>query len=604
MKRSGSSTGLPLSEPASGKIRLVAGYLLIAVVGLCICLFRVGESLDHAVLDRGFAALRRLALTPVPAPNEVVIIGLDEQAFVTLPEPSSLWHPYLGKLFAALAAARPAVVGIDLALPVRSYDFLRPGYDQPLLAGMRELSQAAPLVIGRYLNGRRRFRPILPELVAAAGGAEPVSLTLCRDRDGAVRRIELNLCAETEERATLSGTMAQRLGLQQRSQGLINYAVGHELTYLPLLQVLDWINRGDSQRLRQAFAGRAVLIGSLFPTDERYEAPLALASWEPGNRMLHAVSLHAQALRSLLTKGLVQPLAPALVAVLALLAAASWFGAASRRKTLLFAAALILLPPLALLALWHSIQVPAASLALVALGGFGARLAYDGSRYYRQRNSLRSAFSGYVSPAVMKAIQGGRLRPNRSGERCHVAVLFADIRGFTERSEKEAAEALIALLNRYFAEMTAAIHSHGGIVDKLIGDGLMASFGTPQPLPLPERNALEAARDMLRRLARLNRQLAAAGQATLSIGIGVHCGEVLAGFVGSKKRNDYTLIGDAVNTASRLEGITKRLGYPIVCSTAVAEAVGRPEFLTDLGEQALRGHSPMRLYGWHPPDSA
>ena len=597
-----------MSEPAvttaSTKLRVIVGYLLIAAIGLALCLFRGSESLDQAVLDREFAALRRIAPTPVPAQNEVVIIGLDEQAFVTLPEPSSLWHPYLGKLFTALAAARPAVVGLDLALPVRSYNFLRPGYDLPLLAGMRELSQAAPLVIGRHLNGRRRFRPLLPELVAAAGGTEPVSLTLCRERNGVVRRIELNLCAETEERATLSGTMAQRLGLQQHSQGLIDYSVGAEITYLPLLQVLDWIDRGDSARLRQAFGGRAVLIGSLFPTDERYEAPVALASWEPGNRMLHSVSVHAQALRSLLTKGLVQPLAPALVAALALLAAAAWFGAAGRRKLLFFAAALLFLPPLSLLALWHGIQVPLASLTLVALLGFGARLAHDGSRYYRQRNSLRSAFSGFVSPAVMRAIQSGRLRPNRSGERCHVAVLFADIRGFTERSEREAPEALIALLNRYFSEMAAAIHGHGGIVDKFIGDGLMAVFGTPQPLLQPERNALEAAQDMLRRLARLNLALAAEGGAALNIGIGVHCGEVLAGFVGSRRRNDYTLIGDPVNTASRLEGLTKRLDYPIVCSAAVAEAVGRPDFLADLGEQGLRGHSPIRVYGWRPADSA
>ena len=588
-----------MDQPATASLRFIFGYLLVAALGLALTLSRGGEALDYALLDREFAALRRLAPTPVPAQSDVVIIGLDEQAFITLPEPSSLWHPYLGKLFAALATVKPAVVGLDMALPVRSYNFLKNDYDRPLLDGLRQLSKAAPLVTGRFVNGRRRLRPILPEVIAAAGGNLPASLTLCREH-GTVRRIALNLCAEMDERATLTSAMGQALGLRHSGEGLIDYSVGGELSYLPLLQVLGWIDRGDQERLRTAFAGRAVLIGSLFPTDERYAAPAALAAWEPGNRMLHGVVLHAQALRAMLTKGLVQPLSQAMVAVLSLLAAGTWFGTLSRRKTLLFLASLICLLPLSLFALWQGIQVPLASLMAVALLGFGARMVYDGRHSRQRRSALRSAFSGYVGPAAMKALHREGQGPRQAGERCRVAVLFAKVRGLAAGHETGTPEATIALLNRCYAEMSAAVHGHQGMVHKLIGDGLLASFGTPQALAQAERNALEAAQDMLRRLDRLNRQRAEGAQAGLEIGIGVHAGEALVGLIGSQQRHDFVMLGDVVDSASRIEGAGRGLGYPVVCTAAVASAVGNPDFLIDLGAQALPDHAPLQLFGWRP----
>jgi adenylate cyclase len=109
---------------------------------------------------------------------------------------------------------------------------------------------------------------------------------------------------------------------------------------------------------------------------------------------------------------------------------------------------------------------------------------------------------------------------------------------------------------------------------------------------------------MLVRISRLNTELAAEGLAPLEIGIGIHSGEVLAGYVGSKKRRDFTVIGDPVNTASRLEGMTKTVGYPVVCSNEVAVAVGFAGGLMDLGQQDIKGRSSMHLWGWNPPLAA
>jgi adenylate cyclase len=237
---------------------------------------------------------------------------------------------------------------------------------------------------------------------------------------------------------------------------------------------------------------------------------------------------------------------------------------------------------------------------VVSTLAIGARLLSDLIRDREERSLLRNAFAGHVSPQTLRAILAGRLQPDADGSQEWVTILFADIRGFTKRSETSPPEQTIDLLNRYFAAISGVIHRRGGAVDKFIGDGVMATFGMPQPLPMAERNALEAAQDMLVEVRRLNEALVKQGLAPIEIGIGVHAGMVHAGYIGSRRRREFTVIGDAVNTASRLEGLTKSLGYPIVCSEAVACVVGpRPE-MADLGEQAIAGRSPMRLYGWRP----
>jgi len=146
--------------------------------------------------------------------------------------------------------------------------------------------------------------------------------------------------------------------------------------------------------------------------------------------------------------------------------------------------------------------------------------------------------------------------------------------------------------------MSEVVHKHHGTVDKFIGDGLMAFFGAPEPLERPERNAFDAAQEMIERLAEVNAELAAQGEEPLKIGIGLHSGEIVVGHIGSPERHNYTAIGDVVNVASRLEGLSKTVGHVIVCSKAVAQALGFPSTLSSLGEKPVAGHSPEQIYGW------
>lgn len=173
-----------------------------------------------------------------------------------------------------------------------------------------------------------------------------------------------------------------------------------------------------------------------------------------------------------------------------------------------------------------------------------------------RREQAEGALSRYVSHQVARKIMespdGGAVMGE--GRRTHAAVLISDIRGFTPLSDGMDPAELVKLLNSYFTRMVDVVFRHDGTLDKFVGDALIVVFNDPIEQPDPERRAVACAADMQRALAKFNEEQAAAGRRTLGVGIGVHCGPVVAGNVGSEFRMDYTVIGDTVNYASRLQG--------------------------------------------------
>ena len=153
-----------------------------------------------------------------------------------------------------------------------------------------------------------------------------------------------------------------------------------------------------------------------------------------------------------------------------------------------------------------------------------------------------------------------------SGERRVVTVLIADLVGFTALSERSEPEVVVRLLNGYLQAMASAIAEHGGYVSKFMGDGILALFGTPERNPWQALDAVEAALAMRAALARYNAELAAAGHPPLRIGVGVHCGPAVVGLLGNAELVEYTAIGDVVNTAARIEGMTRQFGVDILVS--------------------------------------
>jgi adenylate cyclase len=175
------------------------------------------------------------------------------------------------------------------------------------------------------------------------------------------------------------------------------------------------------------------------------------------------------------------------------------------------------------------------------------------------------------------------------GKRIHASVLFSDIRGFTALVESQGPEETIDLLNTYYMLMFDAIGSNGGVVNQMIGDGLMALFGAPLPLDDCAGSAVAAGLEMLELIEQFNQERSAVNKPAIRIGIGVATGEVVAGYTGTQQRATYTCIGDTVNLAARLEAHTKVAGCGILIDDATQRALNGSVPMQPLGEVPFKG---------------
>ena len=224
---------------------------------------------------------------------------------------------------------------------------------------------------------------------------------------------------------------------------------------------------------------------------------------------------------------------------------------------------------------------------------FAAILVYmflAGYRYItegREKRYLRLAFEHYLNPDVITSLLDSPEGLKLGGERRHLAILFADIVSFTKRAEKTTPEDLLALLNTYMTSMIDVIFKTGGVVDKLMGDGIMAFWGAPNDLENPSRSAIDCALKMLENLHGL--QTSDPRFADLDIGIGISTGDVVVGNLGGENRFDYSVIGDTVNFASRLEGLTRHFKVHLLVSRETYTEAGAGYIGRELGLVKVKG---------------
>ena len=201
------------------------------------------------------------------------------------------------------------------------------------------------------------------------------------------------------------------------------------------------------------------------------------------------------------------------------------------------------------------------------------------------RDRITNMFGQHVSPAVVDRLLASHADP--PSEMREVCVLFLDIRGFTAMTRARPASETVALLNDFFAEMIDIVDRNHGIINKFLGDGFLALFGAPLDDAKAAVNAVAAAREMLEAVDRWNK---ARPQSALRVGIGIHLGEAVTGTVGSPQRKEYTVIGDTVNLAARLEQLTKETGSQLLVSSSVHQATIGAGGATDLGPLPIRGY--------------
>jgi len=230
----------------------------------------------------------------------------------------------------------------------------------------------------------------------------------------------------------------------------------------------------------------------------------------------------------------------------------------------------------------------------------------DMVRGLQERDRLRDTFGRYVTRQVAEHLMKGNL--NLGGELVSVTVLFSDIRSFTSISETMDPRALLDFLNEYFSGMVESVMHHGGVVDKFMGDAIMAVFGAPVPEPDDPLNAVKAALEMQARLEKINQEFKRRGLPEIRTGIGLHSGQVVAGNMGHTERMEYTVIGDAVNLASRLEGMTKELGCNVILSEDLFAQVEQHVVAEPLRKIKVKGRDQevmvYRLIGLRAPQQA
>jgi len=557
-------------------------------------------ALERASIDTQMRFLRNRFVQPLA--NDVVLIGIDEGSEAVFTEPLALWHAHFARLLLALKEARPMAIGIDVVPPERSYDDIVPGLDLKLFRAIRETREASPVIFALTVDREGRAARIHPTFARVLGEAGLGLDQQLRDPDTVSRRFNESELGQSRAVSTIVGQMLRAVGRPVDS-GYIDYSVGEWVDYVPMQDVIAWKASGDLARLQRVFAGRMVMVGYVNKRSDRWQLPVQLIDIDhvtgPERFNQPGVITHLQALRSHLAGGLVHPVPDSVRWGICLLVGALVF--------MHFGLVTALAGALGLTAIAfaggayaireHQVLLPVAWITFTLWTGFITRAIVDGIESAVERGRLKRTFAGQVSPAVMNEMLAGGLSPGVSGQLADVCVLFSDIRGFTTLSERLPPQVVTALLQRYFDRMVKAVHRHDGTVDKFIGDGMMVLFGAPRKSADPCGDAVQCALAMMTELDDLNGEFGREGLPTLTIGIGVNFGSVTVGNIGSSERHNYSAIGDAVNVAARLEGLTKDLSRKILVTGAVVERLDDRFSFEPLGTHGVKGHSPVEVWG-------
>jgi adenylate cyclase len=586
------------------KGRSLALGLFVAGFMVLLSFLPFGRALENQTLDL-FYRVRPV----VPPPADLLIVAIDEPSFQELKHP---W-PWPRRLHAELVRRLVAGGARLIIFDVIFADATNPEDDKLLADAFREAGNVILGTTFEVTKDPRFSRRILitPHKTFQRAAKQKGLCIVNPDADGVVRRFRLSSGGRETIPLVAFRLIRPNTSFSPHLTGLINYAgPSRSIDTVAYYQVIDAERPLPTSRIR----GRIVLVGHMLEASATPQSK-ADAFYTPffarGGQLMSGVEIQGNILNTLLD--------------------ASWGRELPLWLRLALLVGVILLASLALIRLkpLSGMIVTAASLLLIAFISFGLFyfmrfwfppfllstglvMVYSGnvlSHYFveaREKRWIRQAFGRYVSPSVVEVIITHPERLELGGEELETTVLFADLEGFTQLSEIMPPQTLIGLLNDYFTPMTQIIMSYRGTLDKYIGDALMALWGAPVPLPDHALRACLAALEMQQTMAELQADWQAQGLPPMVARLGLHTGPVVAGNVGSRERFNYTVLGDTVNLASRLEGVNKVYGTRVLLSEETSQRVKDRLLVREVDLVQVKGRAqPVRVYellGSLPPD--
>jgi len=537
---------------------------------------------------------------PHPADQRIVIISIDDAAMARLgrwPWPRAV-HAQLINL---ISQAKPLAIGYDVNFPETSDQ----ENDEALADALRQAGNVVLPIELSLTNGNKQVlydpsKVLTPIPLIASAAVRLGHTNTPQDADGVVRRVPLVAISPDGSQIPAFAVQIAKLGniTVDPKQGtdsalkLIVHYVNAPRHSFPTFSASDVI---DGKVKPEQLANRFVLIGATAP-DLHDDQLVPTATTQP----MAGIEIHASVLDTLLQKDYLRDVPSILIALWLILLGAILGLLVPKLKARWSIPLAILLWVISLVGafvlfdygwiadiLWPTIAI---------ILGFGAVMLERRITAERQKREIRSAFSRYVTESVVASILADPSKLKLGGERRKMSVLFSDIRGFTTISEGLKPEKLVEIMNKYLTRMTDEVFKHEGVLDKYIGDAVMAFWNAPFDQTDHAKRAVETALDMLSALKEMN-ETKVFGDLELKIGVGVNTGDMVVGNMGSEERFDYTVIGDSVNLGSRLESLTKEYGVCLLITEATRLELNSGYLVRAIDLVAVKGKKePVKIF--------
>ena len=623
----------------------IASATLVAAPGFQ---FLRGLSLDAATALRW----RMFGDAHDAASSPAVVVALDEETYRTPPfkgTPTIVWTGQIGRALRAVLDGGAKVAGFDVIFPTTIEDSeisfddgtigerMR-GFDRDFLRALAAGASDGRIVLGAIRTGDDLILPAAGQRAAVGQMRNIRFLNVYSDSDGVVRRVPLMVSVNGRAAPAMALELASRaLRTQPKitSAGVeiagnviaslvpnamtLNFDGGSgDIPTYSLADLVACVDKGDEEFFRRNFVGKVVLFGSKLdledlkltskrfasaPRPQTTERCVSSASRapQPARGMIDGVFVQATAVNNLLRSEAIAELGDGSRWLIALSGAAIESAATLTLAPAGVALSFLLLCAAAAAATAIAMQfLVAAPVVEVCLAGAIAIVGTTAFRLFvtdRDKRLLRRNFELYLAPAVVERMANADKPPQLGGEQRDVTIFFSDLVKFSTLSESMAPHDVVDLMNLYLTAMSDVIEAQGGFIDKYIGDAILAVFGAPLDDVRHAERAVRAALACCEKLEALNAESGAGPGPPLAHRIGLNSGPAVVGNIGSKRRFNYTVMGDAVNLASRLEGANRYFGTTIIASENTVARAGPQIVWRELGVARVKGRAePVRIF--------